>query len=179
MAAQKSNRRSRKRRKAGSAPRAVPSQRRESRAERQALAAREQHRANRQLGAEGERPPGPFGGVPVSEIAIFAGLVGLIVWYFAARSAMTLIVALVVLTLGVLEVTAREHFAGYRSHTTLLAAIPAIAVGIGVIAAIGNTRDRAPLLLAVAGPIFAFLHWLLRRRFQSARQARVVRGPRG
>ena len=34
------------------------------------------------------------------------------------------IVGLVIIGLGVLEVTAREHFTGYRSHSTLLAAIP-------------------------------------------------------
>ena len=35
---------------------------------------------DRQLGIVGERPPSPFGGVPVSEIAIFAGLVAIVVW---------------------------------------------------------------------------------------------------
>ena len=42
---------------------------------------------------------------------------------------MALAVGVVVCTLGVLEVTAREHFSGYRSHATLLAAIPAVASG--------------------------------------------------
>jgi hypothetical protein len=177
LAGQKSKRRSRKRRAPGGAPRAVAATRREQRVERAAVTARAQQRSQRQLGTEGERPASPFGGFPVSEIAIFAGLVAIVVWLLAGGGTATLVVGLTVCALGVLEVTAREHFAGYRSHTTLLAAIPAVAAGIGVVSLIGERRDRAPLLLAVAGPLFAFLFWLLRKRFLSARQARVARPP--
>ncbi|HEY2769412.1 MAG TPA: hypothetical protein VGI87_02545 [Solirubrobacteraceae bacterium] len=177
MATQKSKRRSRKRRTSGSAPRAVPSTRRDERAERQASATQTDRRAQRQLGTEGERPPSPFGGLPVSEILIFAGLVAIVVWLFAGGLA-TLVVGITVCALGVLEVTAREHLTGYRSHTTLLAAIPAVALGIGVVSLVGTNRnERAPVLLAVAVPVFAFLFWLLRKRFQIARQARVARPP--
>ena len=175
MAGQKSKR-SRKRHSTTRAPRAVPSQRREQRAERQVAADRERRRSQRQLGAEGERPPSPFGGVPVSEIAIFAGLVAVIVWLIRGGTA-TLIVGLVVCTLGVLEVTAREHFSGYRSHTTLLSALPAVAIAIALVTAIGTTKDRAPLLMAIAVPIFSLLFWILRKRFIVARQARVARPP--
>ncbi len=110
----------------------------------------------------------------MSEIAIFAGLVAIIVWLIRGGTA-TLVVGLAVTALGVVEFTAREHFSGYRSHTSLLAAIPSLAVGIGVISAVGDKADRAPLLLAVSGSLFALLFWYLRRRFQIARQARVVR----
>ena len=79
-------------------------------------------------------------------------------------------------TLGVLEVTAREHFTGYRSHTTLLAAVPAVAVGIGLVELTGERQGNAPLL-AVAAPVFGILFWLLRRRFSAARQMRVARRP--
>lgn len=137
---------------------------------------RERRRSQRQLGTEGERPPSPFGGIPVSEIAIFAGLVAIIVWLIRGGTA-TLIVGLVVCTLGVLEVTAREHFSGYRSHTTLLSAVPAVAIAIALVSAIGTIKDRAPLLMAVAVPIFSILFWILRKRFMVARQARVARPP--
>src|ERR1700742_1887687 len=83
LAPQKSKRRSRKRRNPGSAPRAVASPRREDRAERQALENRDQRRGQRQLGTEGDRPPSPFGGLPVSEFLIFAGLVAIVVWLIA------------------------------------------------------------------------------------------------
>jgi hypothetical protein len=177
VAGQKSRGRSRKRRNPTAAPRAVSSQRREQRAERTTRAVPDQRRARRQTGTEGERPPSPFGGLPVSEIMIFAGLVALAVWLFVGGGVATLIVGLVVCGLGVIEVTAREHLSGYRSHATLLAGMPAVAIGIGVVSAIGTQRDRAPLLIVVAGPIFGVLFWLLRKRFQTARQARIARPP--
>lgn len=138
---------------------------------------RDRRRAERQLGTVGERPPSPFGGVPVSEIAIFAGLVAIVVWLISGGLPV-LVVGLTVTTLGVLEITGREHFSGYRSHTTLLAAIPAVALAIGVLSLVGvNRSNRAPFMLAIAVPVYAFLFWQLRRRFRVARQARVVRPP--
>jgi hypothetical protein len=133
-------------------------------------------RASRTLGTEGERPPGLFGPVPVSEIAIFAGLAAIVVWLFTGGT-VTLVVGLAVCALGVVEVTAREHFSGYRSHATLLAAIPALAVGIGVVSAIGDRSSRGPLLVATGGPVFWLLFTFLRKRFRAARQARVARPP--
>lgn len=175
LAGQKSKRRSRKRRNPTAAPRAVSSQRREQRAERNVVTERSQQRAQRTLGTQGERPPGLFGGLPISEIAIFAGAVGLIVGLIQGGG-VALLVGLIVCMLGVLEVTAREHLSGYRSHTTLLSAIPAVAVGALVVAVFGEPRQRALLLLAVI-PVYALLFWLLRKRFVAARQARVARPP--
>jgi hypothetical protein len=178
VAAQKSKRSSRKRRKTSSAPRAVPSTRREDRAAQAASTARDERRASRKLGTLGERPPSPFGGLPVSEIAIFAGLAGLVVWLVRGGT-VTLVISLAVCALGVVEVTAREHFSGFRSHTTLLAAIPSLALGIGVVSLLGTPRrDRAPVLLAVAVPVFGLLVWFLKQRFTAARHDRAVRGRR-
>jgi hypothetical protein len=151
----------------------MSSQRREQRAERQVLATRERQRSQRQLGTEGERPPSPFGGLPISELAIFAGAVGLIVGLIQGGGP-ALIVGVIVCTLGVLEVTAREHFSGYRSHTMLLAAMPAVGVELGLVAAIGEPKQRALLLLAVV-PVYAVVFWMLRKRFLKARQARIAR----
>jgi hypothetical protein len=176
VAGQKSKRRSRKRSSPGRAPRAVASSRREQRAERETATTRQMQRANRQLGTEGERPPSPFGGLPVSELAILAGLVAIVVWLIRGGTA-TLVVGLVIITLAVLEFTAREHFSGYRSHATLLAAVPAVVIAIALVSAVGSRRDRAPLLMAVAVPIFSLLFWILRKRFLVARQARVARPP--
>ena len=182
MAPAKSKRRSRKRRKPGTAPRAVPSQRREVVAERTVLAERRQQQSKSMLGKLGDPPPNAFGGFPVSEVAIFAGLVGVVVGALAGAP-VALAVGVVVCTLGVVEVTAREHFSGYRSHTTLLAGIPAIAIGIGIVAVIGDGSvqrglsgpNRAVLLVIV--PVFGLLWWLLSKRFRTARQARIVRPP--
>lgn len=123
----------------------------------------------------GDPPPNPFGGFPASEVAIFAGAVAVIVG-LAARTATALVVGIIVCALGVAEVTAREHFSGYRSHSTLLAGMPAVGVGVAMIALLGGSLRRG-LLLPVVVAVFAVLFWLLRKCFRTARQARVVRPP--
>jgi hypothetical protein len=87
-----------------------------------------------------------------------------------------LIVGIAVCTVGVLEITVREHFSGFRSHSTLLAAVPAVALEIALVLAFGAPRNRALLLLAVV-PVFGLCFWQLRKRFAHARQARLARPP--
>lgn len=172
VASQKSKRKRRRNRPGASGPRAVASPRREVRAERTVSAERERKRTESKLGTRGERPPSPFGGLPISEIAIFAGLVALVVWLINGGVA-ELVVGSVVCAFGVIEVTVREHFAGYRSHTTLLAALPAVALEASLFAAGVRPRERVLLLLLVV-PVFALGFWWLRKRFAAARQARVA-----
>lgn len=177
MAQPKSKRSSRKRRNAGAAPRAVPSERRQTRAEQQASSIRDRQktaRAVRTPGAYGERPPSPFGGLPVSEIAIFAGLVGVIVGVVAGNTS-ALVVGGVVCGLGVLEFSLREHWTGYRSHCTLIAAVPAVAV-MALTETIFNPVHRQVIVLP-AIPVFALGFWLLRKKFAAARQRRIARNP--
>jgi hypothetical protein len=130
------------------------------------------------LGVYGERPPSLFGGVPVSEIAIFVGALGAAVGFFGHNNP-ALIVGLTVCALGVAEFTAREHFSGYRSHATLLAAMPAVAIVVVAVAVFGTPAERTTriLLLVAIVPVFAVLYWALRKRFRTARQARIVRPP--
>jgi Flp pilus assembly protein TadB len=173
VAGQKSKRKKRNR---GTAPRAVPSARREQRAERLATVSQQRPRRPSSFAVHGERPPSPFGGLPVSELAIFAGGAALIVGFVQGGGA-ALIVGFVVCALGVAEITAREHFAGYRSHAMLLAAIPAVGLEIVLVETVGSgLKNKSPLLLAVA-PVFLVAFWLLRRRFRTARQARIARPP--
>jgi hypothetical protein len=101
-------------------------------------------------------------------VGLIAAVVG-----FIQGGGPALVVGLIVCTVGVVEVTAREHFTGYRSHAALLAAIPSVAVEVGVVVAF-KPSQRALLVLAVV-PVFAGLFWWLRRRFLIARQARVAR----
>jgi hypothetical protein len=175
VAQQKSNRRSRKQRKPGAAPRAVASQRREARAEREAVAARSSALSSRTLGTVGERPPSPFGGLPISEFAIFIGIVGVVVGIITSDPA-ALWVGAIVVAAGVIEVNAREHFSGFRSHATLLAGFPAVAVEVALVSTVGVPSDR-PLILLPVIPVFAICFWLLRRTFERARHARVARPP--
>ncbi|MGA8721718.1 MAG: hypothetical protein WB557_27195, partial [Solirubrobacteraceae bacterium] len=114
-----------------------------------------------------------FGGLPVSEIAILAGAVALVVGIIN-HGGPALIAGVVICLFGVVEVTTREHFSGYRSHTVLLAAIPAVAVEFLIALTVGPPAIRALLLVPVAA-VFALCAWFLRRRFLVARQARLAR----
>lgn len=174
MATQKQGGTKRKRRGRASAPRAVRSPRRDQQAERRAVTDRDRRAGQRVLGTVGERPPSPFGGLPVSEFAIFAGAVAFVIGLVQGGANPALIVGLCVVVLGVVEVTAREHFSGFRSHTTLLAGIPAVGVGIAIITVVGSHTTRQ-LLLIVVVLVFAGLFYAFRRSFMAARQRRVAR----
>jgi hypothetical protein len=149
--------------------------RRQQREERERQAARDAALADRRLGTYGERPKSIFDPIPVSEIAILLGLIAVIIGLIN-QGGPTLIVGAVVCGLGVLEFTAREHFSGYRSHATLLAAFPAVIVEV-LLAKFVGVPTRRILLLAPIVPVFGFSFWLLHRAFQSARHARVARPP--
>jgi hypothetical protein len=112
----------------------------------------------------------------VSEVAILVGLVGFLVGLLAGNPP-ALVVGVLVCALGVLEFTAREHFSGYRSHTSLLAGIPAVAAELAWVAAFGVPKVRL-LLLLIPAVVFGVLFMPLRRRFATARQARIARPPR-
>jgi hypothetical protein len=116
-----------------------------------------------------------FGGLPVSEFAILVGGVGL-VYGLISHNGSALTVGAIVCAMGVLEVTGREHFSGYRSHTALLAAFPAIGAELAVVRFAGEPSKRSELVLVIV-PVFAVCFWLLRRRFLAARQARLARPP--
>jgi hypothetical protein len=168
--AQGSKRRARKAR--GGTPRAVASNRRDVRVSRERRAQSDSRQAGRVLGTVGGRPQGIFGGVPVSEFAIFAGLVCLVVGMIDHGGA-ALELGIIVMGLGVTEVTAREHLSGFKSHTTLLALMPAVIVEALYALIIGVPNQRILLLVPVV-PIFGICYLLLRRHFRIARHARVI-----
>jgi lysylphosphatidylglycerol synthetase-like protein (DUF2156 family) len=111
-----------------------------------------------------ERPEAPWGKAPLAELAIFAGIVCLAIGVFGGHE--TLIgVGVGLAGVGGMEVAIREHFAGYRSHTTLLA-------GFVFVVVVGVLFYAAGLVLAYALPIgaacFAVAFYLARRAFQRA-----------
>lgn len=75
-------------------------------------------------------PPGPGGRVPLTEIALVAGIAYVVIALARGstiRSADT-IAGVVVCGLAVTELTVREHLAGHRSHTLLLSFLPVVAL---------------------------------------------------
>jgi hypothetical protein len=78
------------------------------------------------------------------------------------------LVGFAVCGLAVLELAAREHFAGFRSHALLLALGPVVVLEGGLFF-LGIT---GPVLLAIALVVFAGLAYLLRQRFKERRDVR-------
>lgn len=116
------------------------------------------------LSKSDERPPAPWGNAPLAELAILVGIICLGIGIFGSHE--TLIgVGVGLAAVGGMEVAIREHFAGYRSHTTLLA-------GFVFVVVVGVLFYAAGLVLAYALPIgavcFAVAFYLARRAFQRA-----------
>ena len=115
-----------------------------------------------------ERPDAPWGNFPLVEIAVFLAIVcfvsGLVIGGSDGRILLT--GALALGSLAGLEVSIREHFAGYRSHTTLLAAACAFAAMAITFFATGRGDLARLLLLPVAGIVFLATWWGLREAFK-------------
>ena len=111
-----------------------------------------------------DRPPAPWGSFPLAELTILAGIVLLAVGLFGGGPT-ALAVGVALACLGGMEVAIREHLAGYRSHSTLLA-------GFVFVAVVALLFYAAGLILAVSlaagavGFLAAFL--LLRHAFRRA-----------
>ncbi len=118
----------------------------------------------KRISAPDQRPPAPWGNFPLAELVILAGIVCLLIGFFGGDE--TLIgVGVVLAGLGGLEVAVREHFAGYRSHTTLLAGFPAVVVAVALFY-IGD--QIIAVCLAAGAVVFAVAFYLARRAFQRA-----------
>jgi uncharacterized integral membrane protein len=84
---------------------------------------------------------------------------------FLGGSLTALAVGFTLGALGGLEVSVREHFAGYRSHTTLLAGIVFVVL-IGTLLLLAKLALPIAVAIGAAGFVAAFL--ALRRAFQRA-----------
>jgi hypothetical protein len=120
-------------RKRRSATYQAPGRRAESRATESA-APRPSRRAPR------ERPPAPWGRFPLVELVVLVGLVLLIVGFVIgeARGAVMIACGITLASLAGLELSVREHLAGYKSHSTVLAgAITLVALAAGFFLRVG------------------------------------------
>jgi hypothetical protein len=85
----------------------------------------------RAASAEEEPPPAPWGNFPLVELCVLAAIVMLILGFFVvggSRGPILIAAGLALGSIGGLELSIREHFAGYRSHTAVLAGVPALIV---------------------------------------------------
>ena len=88
------------------------------------------------------------------------------------RGKLMLVLGMALGSLGGLDTALREHFAGYRSHTTIIASLPAVATAAALYFA------RAPWLAVIAGAalvlvgVFAFARRAFLRRAKRALRSR-------
>lgn len=124
---------------------------------------------------EEERPEAPWAPFPLVELLVLAGLAMIVVAFFTdgRTSTALLVVGLSLGSLAGLELSIREHFGGYRSHTSLLAGAAGVAV-------IGFLFYLVPDALPPAGRVIAGIAVgliaaaLLARAFR-ARSGRLVK----
>jgi hypothetical protein len=78
-----------------------------------------------------ERPRAPWHPVPLVELCVLAGIVLLVLGFInweTDTGRLMLVGGMLLGSLGGADTALREHFAGYRSHTTVLAGIPGVAL---------------------------------------------------
>lgn len=157
----------RRSRKRGESTRAERDAARRERAERDAAqrdrAAGPAPRPSRR--STSERPEAPWGSFPLSELVILIGLV-LILWGAARGSGgeRMLVAGLVLAALGGGELALREHMAGYRSHSSLIAGVAAFVAVTVVALGLGPVKVWVLVVLGVA--VFAGTFYAMRELFK-------------
>jgi hypothetical protein len=113
-----------------------------------------------------ERPKAPWSPFPLVELVVLLALVLLVAGFAVRGHRGTVMIAagLVLGTLAGLELSIREHFAGYRSHTALLAGATALAVLVGLSLLVPGIPVIVRLILALV--VFAAAARGLIRIFQ-------------
>jgi hypothetical protein len=115
-----------------------------------------------------ERPPAPWGKFPLVELLVLLALILFPLSFVVggARGKVMLTAALAFGSLAGLELSIREHFSGYRSHTTVLAAVAAF-VSMAILFVLGGKSDLTrALLIPVGGVVFLCAFWLFREAFK-------------
>jgi hypothetical protein len=154
----KRQRRKRRRRQSGAQP--TPQQ-----ASAVDLGDRQPVRAPQRRARPGDRPQAPWGSFPLSEITVLIGILLLIAGFFVAppQGFVMIAVGLVLGSLAGLELSIREHFAGFRSHTLLLAA----AVGVPVFGVLFLLTSTPTLIcVALGAAAFGGSAWLFAQAFR-------------
>lgn len=131
------------------------------------------------LAPAGERPQAPWYPLPLSEVLILFGAIGVIVGFSRGISngGPPLIAGLAAVAIGTVEVTLREHLSGYRSHTIILAVLPVIVLDSALVLLVAPFGTAARLaMVAVDVGLFLALYRILRARFLDARRERVFTG---
>ena len=122
-----------------------------------------------------ERPPAPWGSFPLVELVVLFGLGLFIAGFFfvdGERGTQLFATGLAIASLAGLELSIREHLAGYRSHSTLLAAAVAVAVMLGLYYLV-ELSPTLSLTLGAAVGVVCFLALARGFRHRAGRMVKV------
>src|SRR6476469_7355311 len=111
-----------------------------------------------------EAPKAPWSPFPLVELCILVAIVMILAGFFtnSDRRGLLLGCGFTLVSLASIELALREHFAGYRSHSSLLAGCAAVASAVPLFF---FTKLPYEVLLLVAALVFAGAFTLLRRAF--------------
>src|SRR5215210_3077012 len=112
-----------------------------------------------------EAPKAPWSPFPLVELCVLVaiGLIVAGVLTDGPRRGALLACGIALASLAALELAVREHFAGFRSHSALLAGAAAVLVVLPLLLLTGVPQV---VLVAIAAAVFALGFVALRRAFQ-------------
>ena len=134
-----------------------------------AASPRAETRRERERARRDRLPPPPWAPVPLVELAVLAALIIGVIGFFSPGKggAILLVCAAVLGSLAGLEVAIREHFAGFKSHTTLLAGSAAVLTMMLIYTVGGQTLAGFAIAVATGVLIFVLAFWRFRESFRS------------
>ncbi|MBA2349513.1 MAG: hypothetical protein H0V81_14600 [Solirubrobacterales bacterium] len=114
-----------------------------------------------------EAPKAPWAPVPITEAAILVGMVCIVAGFVVGAGSVgpLLVVGFGLISVASLELAVREHRAGYKSHSTVLALAVAVVVAAPLYLLTGIPGE---VLLILGAAIFAAAFGGLRRVFAQA-----------
>ena len=115
-----------------------------------------------------DRPPAPWGSFPLVEIVVLVALVLLVLGFLVVKGeqgAVMIAVGIALGSLAGLELSIREHFGGFRSHTLLLSGVVAALVLAGLFYLGPEELPPAGRVL-IGGGVFALCAWALAASFR-------------